>query len=175
MSNKQSGGVVSFIIVAIALAGLLASGLYYSKHQARIARENDTSQPQVQAPAETPVKNEQTKPEEKKDENKDKPVATAPTQQQNNQTQPKAQNSTPSDTTKPKPETKPGSGSSRQEAPKTTPTTGPSSLANTGPSELPETGPADALASILALAGLTFVGYRLSQSHRNLRRSALKQ
>ncbi len=171
MSNKQSGGVVSFIIVAIALAGLLASGLYYSKHQARVARESDTSQPQVNTPAEAPAKNEQ-KPEDKKE---DKPVATAPTQQQNNQTQPKPQNNTPSDTAKPKPEAKPDSGSSRQEAPKTTPTTGPSSLANTGPSELPETGPAGTLASILALAGLTFVGYRLSQSHRNLRRSALKQ
>ena len=47
MRNKQAGGIVSFIIVAVALAGLLAGGLYLSKQQGRAARENDTSTPQV--------------------------------------------------------------------------------------------------------------------------------
>ena len=41
-SHKQErGGVVSFIIITLALAGLLAGGLYLSKHQARSARTDN--------------------------------------------------------------------------------------------------------------------------------------
>lgn len=47
--TNQQGGIVSFIVIGIALASLLFGGLYLSKQQARIAR--DGSSPVITAPA----------------------------------------------------------------------------------------------------------------------------
>ena len=47
---QERGGVVSFIIITLALAGLLAGGLYLSKHQARIARDTGSSNVTVNEP-----------------------------------------------------------------------------------------------------------------------------
>lgn len=47
---QERGGVVSFIIITLALAGLLAGGLYLSKHQARVARDTGSSTATVSEP-----------------------------------------------------------------------------------------------------------------------------
>lgn len=46
MNNKQTGGIVSFVVVGVVLAGLLAGALYLSKQQGREAR-TDTPAPQI--------------------------------------------------------------------------------------------------------------------------------
>lgn len=151
MSNKQAGGIVSFIIVAIALAGLLAGGLYLSKYQGRVARDNDTSTPQVA----TPNQEEQKKEEPTTPGNNEQPGTTAPsTPPTNNQNQ---------QTTPPQPA--PSTSQPQRDR-----------VANTGPSEeLPVTGPGETAAVTLAVSALAFTGYKLFQSRRGLRRSALQQ
>lgn len=154
MQNKQAGGIVSFIIVLVALAGLLASGLYLSKQQGRTARDNDTSTPQVA----TPDTNEEEagRPED------EGTGANEGTPQQNPQ----------------------GTAENRQEQPQSTPgatspgTTAPRTdrVANTGPSaEIPSTGPTETVIVTLALGTLVFTSYRLVDSRRSLRRSALRR
>ena len=155
MKNKQAGGIVSFIIVAVALAGLLAGGLYLSKHQGRVARDTDTSVPQVT----TKKSNEQATKEKSEDKTKD----SAPQQQSSTGT---AQTQQPAAT----PSTSGGG----------TPTSGSSSgrtdrVANTGPSSVPSTGPTETLAVSLALGALVFTGYRFLQSWHAFRNSALRQ
>lgn len=56
MVNKEQGGIVGFAVVALVLAGLLLGGLFLSKHEARIAHDTNTSQPQVTVnkPVESP-------------------------------------------------------------------------------------------------------------------------
>lgn len=152
MKSKQAGGIVSFIIVALALAGLLAGGLYFSKQQARTARESDTSGPQISTT--------QTKTQDKKDDEKNAGTSSeagstgTPAPQQN----------------APKP--------SQGQTPTTPTPSNPSSnrVANTGPSEnLPSTGPTETATVGLALGALVFTGYRLIDSRRTLRRSALRR
>ncbi len=48
--TQERGGVVSFIIITLALAGLLAGGLYLSKHQARVARDTGSTNVSVKEP-----------------------------------------------------------------------------------------------------------------------------
>lgn len=151
MKNKQAGGIVSFIIVAVVLVGLLAGGLYFSKRQARLAHDSDTSTPKVST-------TQTSKQEEKKHQsgtntsNGSNDAATKP-QSSTSQNQPQA-------------------------APSTSTPKAPSSnrVANTGPSEgLPSTGPTETAAVTLALGALVFTGYQLQQSRRKLRRSALRR
>ena len=89
MKNKQAGGIVSFIIVTVALAGLLAGGLYLSKQQGRTARDNDTSTPQVatnNGNEQNNATNQQGKGDSDAKEEQDKPADTpAPAPQQNTQ------------------------------------------------------------------------------------------
>ena len=154
MKSKQAGGIVSFIIVAVALAGLLAGGLYLSKQQGRTARDNDTSTPQVT----TTEGNERSNEEKGTDTTEEGAADQSP---QSN-----------TGTTQDQPQTVPaGRGSA---APKGNSRT--DRVASTGPSEtLPSTGPAETTAVSLALAGLVFTGYRFVQSRRALRASALRQ
>ena len=157
MKNKQAGGIVSFIIVTVALAGLLAGGLYLSKQQGRTARDNDTSTPQVatnNGNEPNNATNQQGKGDSDAKEEQDKPADTpAPAPQQNTQ----------------------GTGNQNQPAPSTS-TPGSDRVANTGPSEqLPSTGPGETAAVSLALGSLVFTGYMALQSRRTVRRSALRQ
>lgn len=150
MQSKQAGGIVSFIIVAVALAGLLAGGLYLSKQQGRSARNNDTSTPQV-----SEVKNDQKKTEESEAQNDaTPPVKTAPT----TSGAPRSDAPTPVTT----------------QAGRTSSTT--NRVAATGPSgTLPATGPAETSAAIFIITILAFVGYRHVQSRRDVRRAALRR
>ena len=154
MKSKHAGGIVSFIIVAVALAGLLAGGLYLSKQQGRTARDNDTSTPQV-----TTTEGNERSNEEKGTDSTDEgaadqsPQSSTGTTQNQSQTAPAGRGSAAPN------------GNSRTDR-----------VASTGPSEtLPSTGPAETTAVSLALAGLVFTGYRFAQSRRALRASALRQ
>lgn len=153
MKSKQAGGIVSFIIVAVALAGLLAGGLYLSKNQGRTARDNDTSTPQVATPNQ-----EEQKPQDQQATPKEGEQAAPAT-----------------------PSTPPTNNNQNQQATPQQPAPSTSQpqrdrVANTGPSEeLPATGPGETAAVTLAVSILAFTGYRLLQSRRSLRRSALQQ
>lgn len=154
MQNKQAGGIVSFIIVLVALAGLLAGGLYLSKQQGRTARDNDTSAPQVANPD---TNEEETgRPEdEAAGTNEDTPQQNPQDTTENREEQPQAA---------------PGTSNPGTTAPRT------DRVANTGPStEIPSTGPTETIIVTLALGTLVFTGYRLVDSRRTLRRSALRR
>lgn len=158
MKSKQAGGIVSFIIVAVALAGLLAGGLYLSKQQGRTARDNDTTTPQV-----TTTEGSEQSNEEKGTENTEEGAAEQPAQTNTGtaQNQPQA---TPN-TSAGRGSATPSNGSARTDR-----------VATTGPSEsIPSTGPTETVAVTLGLAALVFTGYRFAQSRRALRASALRQ
>lgn len=157
MRNKQAGGIVSFIIVAVALAGLLAGGLYLSKQQGRAARENDTSTPQVST-TDTKEKTDEKKNESgaERDEAQQAPQGNSETRQE--QSRP-ATNDTPSGGA-----TTPNNGNTRTDR-----------VATTGPSTVPSTGPTETAIVSLALGVIVFTAYRFVQSRRTLRASALRQ
>ncbi|MEO5499098.1 MAG: hypothetical protein ABIR46_01200 [Candidatus Saccharimonadales bacterium] len=152
MKNNQAGGIVTFLVIALALAGLLAGGLYASKQMGRADRTNDTSTPQV-------TQNEdKTQSEDEEDVAQREQDEAAPST-----TTPKADNTPES-----KPTTTPPASAPPTAA---TPT---DRVANTGPSDtLPATGPAETTAAVFVLSGLTFALYRHAQSRRHLRRNAL--
>ena len=151
MRNKQAGGIVSFIIVAVALAGLLAGGLYLSKQQGRTARDNDTSTPQVSI-TETKDKTEEQK-------------STPPADQEESQQAP--QGSTGSRQEQPRPTTNNATNGT------STPNNRTDRVATTGPSTVPSTGPTETVVVSLALGVIVFTSYRFVQSRRTLRASAL--
>jgi FtsZ-interacting cell division protein ZipA len=161
MQNKQAGGIVSFIIVLVALAGLLAGGLYLSKQQGRTARDNDTSTPQVATNQNEDERQDQQQGAQNRDNGTEQETPAPAAPQQNTQTPPTNQQN------------------QRQNQPQTSPSTtspGADRVANTGPSDtLPSTGPSETVAVTLGLFALVFTGYRLAQSRRALRRSALRQ
>ena len=149
MKNKQSGGVVSFVVIAAVLAGLLAGGLYFSKHQARVAREGDRTTPTVV-----------TDTKEGKQDGKKPDVAT--------------RNDVPagagtSDEAK-KGETDASTTQRGEAKPPVSPR-----VAVTGPSEqIPETGAADAFAGLAAVVSLVFAGGAALQARRRVARTALR-
>ena len=61
MKDSQRGGIASFVVVALVLTGLLAGGLYLSKHQARVAREKGTT---TQVATQNQIQSESTNPKE---------------------------------------------------------------------------------------------------------------
>lgn len=151
MRNKQAGGIVSFIIVAVALAGLLAGGLYLSKQQGRTARDADTSTPEV------------TTTEQKGTENTEEEAA-KPTPEANAGT---AQN---------QPQSTPNTPPNQRTTPPTSNNPRTDRVASTGPSEaIPSTGPTETIAVSLGLGTLVFTVYRFTQSRRALRTSALRR
>lgn len=150
MYSNQRGGVVSFIIVAVALAGLLGGALYFSKQQGREARDA-TPAPQITEREDVPANTKDEQPAENTPQN-----GTAQTPNT-----PGAQNQQPQSQTTP---------STR------TPAAGADRVAGTGPSQqLPSTGPAETTAVVVALSALTFAGYMLVSSRRGLRHSALRK
>lgn len=150
MIHNQRGGIVSFGIVTLVLLGLLAGGLYMSKNQARVARDTDTTTPQVSAPQKDTDNDKEATPTETKpaETPAKKPAAQAPA-------------AAPA----PTPAASPSA---------TTAST--SRVASTGPSApLPATGPADTALVTFGLSILGFTGYGLYRSRRSLQRAALRK
>ena len=148
MVNNQRGGIVSFVVVGVVLAGLLAGALYLSKQQGREAR-NDTPAPQI---AEQNT-DKQKAPTEKSD-------VKSTDQQTSNTTDNSSNSSSTGNRT-----------SDESQAPRST-----DRVANTGPSEnIPSTGPVETVATVTALAGLTFALYRHAASRRGVRFSSLRK
>lgn len=157
MQSKQAGGIVSFIIVAVALAGLLAGGLYLSKQQGRTARDNDTSAPEVSV----------TETKEEPAEEGASDAAGEATQQQ----APQANQEATQNSSQPTQNTPSNRGDSAAGA-----ATGRTDrVATTGPSTVPSTGPTETAVVSVGLAALVFTGYRFALSRRALRASALRQ
>ena len=153
MHHNQRGGIVSFIIVGVVLAGLLGGALFFSKQQGRQARDA-TPAPQI-------AKNSDNSSDSTKKD--DKPAETAPKIDTTKSDQP----ATTAVPTTPKPAT--------PTAPATS-STSTDRVANTGPSaELPSTGPAETTAVVIALGALTFAGYKFMTARRSLRASALRK
>lgn len=154
MISNQRGGIVSFGIVAVVLVGLLAGGLYLSKYQARVARDTDTTTPQVATPKASEKSTKDTK---------------------------KSDSESTASTAEPKPATPaaepaPTVAPAAQPAPTPATPAATTQVASTGPSaELPATGPADAAIVTLALSALAFTGYRLRESRRGVQRAALRR
>lgn len=151
MSNKQAGGIVSFVVIGLVLAGLLGGGLYLSKQQARQARDSDTTTPQVT------VNEKETETESGAagaDEERDVPATTTP------QTTPKPAAPAPQN----RPEASaPAIGSTNR-------------VATTGPSDsIPATGPKETAAVVSALVVITFAGYRFVDARRDFLRAALRR
>lgn len=145
--SKESGGIISFVIVSLALAGLLLGGLYYSKQTAQSAGTNTNSTIEIA-----------------KDNAVDKSSSNEPAKSAEESTPaaPSDSPSTPAQTTPP----------SRTETP-----AGPNQpkIGVTGPSQVAETGPADTLMTLIVLSGLAFAGSKAIQAHRRVTRSALNQ
>lgn len=147
-SGRQSGNVIAFIIVGIALAALLAGGIYASKQQGRVASRADT----VAVNTEDSSKNE-SENQEKSEAPKDESSQSQNTQQSQNPAPaaPANNNSTS------------GSGASSQ-----------GEMPHTGPSTIASTGPADGLVATAALGLLTVGTISYVRSQRSFRSSALK-
>lgn len=155
MNSKQAGGIVTFLVIALALTGLLIGGLYASKQMGRADRTNDTSTPQV-TQNEDNTQSEDEEDAAQREEEEAAPATAEPTPE----TKP-----TPSPTPAPTPSPSPPAS--------TTPT---DRVATTGPSDtLPATGPAETTAAVFVLSGLTFAVYRHAQSRRQLRRTSLRR
>lgn len=149
MHNNQRGGIVSFVVVGVVLAGLLVGGLYLSKQQGREAR-TDVPAPQVaergtdrEEPA-SPTVRDETRPAESNEGAGSSGRDTAPATNQ------------PS-----------GTGTARTDQ-------RTDRVANTGPSDIPATGPAETMVTVIALIGLTFAAHRHFGSRRSRRAAALR-
>lgn len=145
MQSRQSGGIVTFAIVAVVLAGLLAGGLYMSKQQGRVATNGGPTQSQ-------PAPNDQTARPETAKQNNGAPAAPAKPSEP--------------EQSKPAPSTQP---------PQTSSTSTSQPVASTGPTEVPSTGPTETALVSGVFGVLAFAGYRLAVSRRGLRRSALSR
>lgn len=148
IQDKERGGIVVFAIVGVLLAGLLIGGLYLSKNQARIARDNESPTVAIDTAKEAEEAEEKS-PATTKDETKNTP-APAP--------------STPAP--KPDTSTKPATPAAPSVPSTRLPTSGPSSA-------VPATGPADTFLGIVVVTTITFVSFVFFQSNSRLRRSAL--
>lgn len=144
MYRNQRGGIVSFIVIAVALAGLLGGALYFSKQQGREAR-NDAPAPKIS-------QREDKAPETAKPENKaDDAPATSQPVPGNDSPEPRAQEQAPAPTT-----------STSRVA-----NTGPTQ-------ELPATGAAEDGIAAVAFGVIAFAGYKLFGARRQRQRAALR-
>ncbi len=144
--HKERGGIVSFVVVGLLLAGLLLGGLYWSKHQARLAYKGD-DKPTTQTVTPT------------RDDESDKTPSTV-----NDATSTEESNPAPATSTTPaRPTTN---------TPKPQPKT-PSTVTTTGPSTVAETGTSDTAAITAVMGILAFAVTRFVQARRRVLSSAL--
>lgn len=147
-SGRQSGNVIAFIIVGIALAALLAGGIYASKQQGRVASRADT----VAVNTEDSSKNE-SEAQEKSEAPKDESSQSQNTQQSQNPAPAAPANNNSNS----------GSGSASQPQ-----------VPHTGPSSIASTGPEDGILPAVTFGLLTIGVISYVRSQRSLRSSALK-
>lgn len=167
--RDEQGGVVSFVVIAVALSVLLIGGIFLMKYQARVARD---------AADNVAVSEEKNNDQSNSSGTSDSGEASDNTTPQDSDTTTDSSGSSNSTgttgttgTTTPTP---PPSGSTS-----TTGTTG--TVATTGPSStdddsgsLPSTGLSDGLLPLLALGGVSGGLYAFVRSQRTMRGSALK-
>ena len=146
-SNRdERGGIVSFVVVGVLLAGLLVGGIYLVKRQGEAAQADSAAQEtaQIKENAENAAKEAENTAKSETDEdttaNSGSTAATG---------QPKG-----------------GDGN--------TTGTGSSRVATTGPSDVPSTGPEDTLAIVVVMAAGVAGFWYYTESRRTLVRSALK-
>lgn len=146
--QRQSGGVIVFIVVGLVLAALLGGAIYFSKQQGRVASRTDTV-----ATNDTKTDDTSTEtPQNDTTKDDDKNESTSGT----GNTTPAPAPATPQPTT-------PAAGSISGSA---VPTTGPSNIATTGPS--------DAIVPALGLALLAAGAISYRRSRLTLHAAALK-
>lgn len=152
--QRQSGGIIAFIVVGVVLAALLGGAIYASKQQGRVASKTDTVATNDQKTDDTSTETPQN--DTSKDDDKNESTSGS------GNSNPAPAPAQPAPTT-PQPTTPaPGSGPG-------------SSVPTTGPSHIATTGPEDAVVPGLGLALLAagIVSYR--RSHVAVRVQALKQ
>ena len=154
MRNRryEQGGVVSFVIVAVVLAALLGTGIWWAKRSQTVV---SNTQETVTAPGVSDTTNNDSEAPQT-DENSG--TSSGSTEE--------SQNSSTTPSTGPS-----GSGSSSGASSSTT-----DSVASTGPSaaEIPSTGPSDVLAVGFAVSAAGAGSYYFLQSRSRVRSSALK-
>ncbi|TXG76036.1 hypothetical protein E6P97_04350 [Patescibacteria group bacterium] len=147
MSSKQGGGIVGFVVVAVVLAGLLAGGLYFSKNQARVARESNTTTPITTTSDANKAK---SKNESSRDDTAPAPSTRSDRVDSKESTE--ADHSLASDTPASQPR-----------------------VAATGPSdEIPATGPREAAVAIIGATLLAFAATAVVRARRRLASAALR-
>ena len=166
MENRryEQGGVVSFLVIALALGALLVGGIVLMKNQTKSAQGTNNvavTEQEKQTDNEPAVEQERTDTEQEKETAPSTEQAPATTQ---NNT-PSVSSSTPVPT--PAAET-PTAGTATRVVP-----TGPSYGDDTT-GALPSTGIEDALAPLFALGGIGVGIYVFAESQRKLRLNALK-
>lgn len=167
----EQGGVVSFVIVAVALAALLVGGLWWAKMQ----RSQTTA---VNQPTSQVAKTQDEKPNpavsaEDEAESSDGSSEKASNSSQNTNSETTATTSAPA--SEQSSETSSTSNASTTPSVATETESSPS-VASTGPaaSVIPSTGPTDVLAVLAALGAVSFGIYAYVQSSKRVRASALK-
>ena len=173
----EQGGVVSFLVVALALTALLVGGIFIMKQQARTARstaepvavtseadkndaaKNDTKTPSTEKTPDTTPSTSETAP-----------TANAPATTQNNGT---AAPSLPSNASPQTTPTAPRTGPSEQQVTPRVAVTGPS-MSEEAVGTLPSTGIEDIFAPMFAVGGVGTGLYVFVESQRKLRLGALK-
>lgn len=153
MVNQERGGIVSFVVVGVVLAGLLAGALYFSKQQGREARNNSPVAEVAERNPEPEAAPEEAPAAESRNEQ---------TEQAGSNGQNTAQNPAPTNNRQ--------AGGGTVQTPDTT-----DRVATTGPSDIPSTGPAETAVVVAGLAGLTFAASRHFLARRHLRQSALRK
>ena len=169
MENRryEQGGVVSFLVIALALSALLIGGIFLMKNQARSARETNqvaVNEPQSEEQSEAPAEEEDKTSATEGQPTEGQDPTPAPTNNQNPTPATPSQPATPAPTSTSAPTT----GTTNRVA-----TTGPS-YGEEATGTLPSTGLEDAIAPLFAIGGLGTGLYLYAESQRKMRTSALK-
>lgn len=150
--GRQTGNVVAFIVVGVALAALLGFGIYVSKQQGRTASQTDTVAVKTDDAQQKSGANQQQGGSEEKSENT---PANESTNTEQSGSSSAASTAAPADST----QTQEGQASQ---------------VPHTGPSSIASTGPADSVLPAIALGFVTVGIFSYARSQRSLRHAALK-